>query len=376
MIDAVPSSSCENLNSGFTVVPAGEYRMGSEHDGPTEAPVHKVHVSAFLCARTAVTRGEFRTFLEEISSAELELWGLSANDVLALGELKWNRGEAEPDWRDHPVVGVSWFDACAYARWLSAKTALPYRLPTEAEWERAARGGLDRAPFPWGHAPADRVGANFGHLGNMSVPHTVRCDALPRNGFGLFMGGNCWEWVNDWYDPHYYQSSPPRDPLGPESGRFKVRRGGAFNNRQAFRLGVASRNRLEPDRRFPNMGFRLVRTADTSETVALSAVAVHSIRGAERWIPSQADWDRAITERLSGTRSLREKVEAVLDVLRPSMTVDEGGVQVESVRDDIVQLLMVGTCRSCPKSAMTFADMTATLMRHLPELSRVERVGQ
>ena len=119
-----------------------------------------------------------------------------------------------------PVVGVSWFDAVAYCDWLSEAAGSTYRLPTEAEWERAARGGVD-APYPWGDEPFDGNGGRF------TQEATWEVGAAPPNPYGLVdIGFNVHEWCSDWYDPAYYAVSPAIDPQGPDSGERRASRGG------------------------------------------------------------------------------------------------------------------------------------------------------
>ena len=119
---------------------------------------------------------------------------------------------------DHPVTLVRYDDAAAYCRWLSARTGKPFRLPTEAEWEKAARGGTESKRYPWG----DRLDKNMANFLIDPPPKatngTTPCRSYPANGYGLFdMAGNVWEWVSDWYDARYYATGPARNPTGPSA---------------------------------------------------------------------------------------------------------------------------------------------------------------
>src|SRR5262249_29062431 len=166
------------------------------------------------------------------------------------------RGEAPPPpwWEDarfadpaQPVVGVSWHDAAAYCRWLAAERGVRVRLPTEAEWEKAARGGLEGARFPWGGGRPDR--ARF--------DRPPRPDETPANPLGLLaLSGVCHEWCLDWEDAGYYARSPERDPRGPEHGTRRVSRGGAWRHQDPW-SPVAHRSSLPPDLRYTDYGFRV-----------------------------------------------------------------------------------------------------------------------
>ena len=181
--------------SGVVVVPAGEFVMGSDEGAENERPAHRVWVDAFGLGRCAVTNALYRLFVEDQRHSEPVGWA----------DPRFNHPE-------QPVTGVNWFDAAAYCAWLAGVTGRPYRLPTEAEWERAARGGLEGRRYTWGDEPPE---AQPGYAGLWRTG-PERVGRRGPNGFGLYeISENVHEWCADWYDARYYPSSPGRNPLGP-----------------------------------------------------------------------------------------------------------------------------------------------------------------
>jgi formylglycine-generating enzyme required for sulfatase activity len=211
----------------FAHVAAGPFWMGRDDGHPGERPVHEVWLDAFLIATTPVTNAEYAAYVRAA--------GVSPPPFGARAEF------ARPL---QPVVGLSWEDAAAYAAWSGA------RLPTEAEWEKAARGGLVGARFPWGDdAPAARF----------TAPPDV--PATPPNALGLTdLSGVCHEWCADWYDETYYGASPARDPRGPAHGSRRVSRGGAWRHADPW-SPVAHRSSLPPHLHYSDYGVRLARDA-------------------------------------------------------------------------------------------------------------------
>lgn len=208
--------------------------MGDEDGRPDERPAHSVFVSAFRIAVLPVTNADFVPFLEQTRHEPPRFWDDPA----------FNRPR-------QPVVGVSWHDAVAFCEWLSDVTGEGYRLPTEAEWEKAARGGTDRT-YPWGDEPFDGEGGRFQQEATWEVGYA------PPNPYGIIdIGFNVHEWCSDWYDPAYYNTSPDRDPQGPSSGERRASRGGAW--RHLVKVSRCSaRSSIPPDYRYNDYGFRLV----------------------------------------------------------------------------------------------------------------------
>lgn len=212
--------------------------MGSESGQDVERPVHRVWVDAFEMAETQVTVAEYAQFLEATKAAPPPTWD----------DPNFNHAE-------QPVTAVSWFEAAAYCEWLSSESVARFRLPTEAEWEMAARGGMEGAEYPWGNdPPSSRAG--YGERWKNS-PEKV-CRSAP-NAFGLFeMCENVHEWCIDWFDPGYYAMSPARNPSGPESGARKASRGGSWRHHVKISR-CATRSSIPPDFKYADYGFRVVR---------------------------------------------------------------------------------------------------------------------
>ena len=182
-------------------IAAGWFSMGSDTGQEVEAPVHRVWIDSFAMAATQVTVAEYARFLDATGNIPPPYWG-----------------DANFSHPQQPVVAVSWFDSVAYCAWLSAATGSHYRLPTEAEWERAARGGAEKKLFPWGDAPP--MSRRDYHARWQSGPEQV-AQSEP-NAYGLFeMCENVHEWCSDWFAAGYYSISPDRNPQGPGSNRQK-----------------------------------------------------------------------------------------------------------------------------------------------------------
>jgi formylglycine-generating enzyme required for sulfatase activity len=212
----------------MVLVEAGEFTMGSPVN-EDEKPVHRPFLSAFLLDRHEVTTAQFRRFCEATKR-----------------EFPKQEGEG---FRKHPVTMVDWNDAAAYAAWAGR------RLPTEAEWEKGARGS-DGRDYPWGNA--DDATLRNGEGDGDGFPRTSPGGAFPGGASpcgALDMAGNVWEWVADGYDGKAYREHEPRDPRGPRISTLRVFRGGSWSGSARF-LRSAVRNRSTPAAKGNNMGFR------------------------------------------------------------------------------------------------------------------------
>ena len=214
--------------------------MGCEAGQENERPVHRVWVDRFALGKFPVTHGQYRVYLESTGTEPPRFW-------------------LEPMFADprKPVVGVTWFEAVAYCGWLASQTSESFRLPTEAEWERAARGGLDGALFPWGDEPP-KEGKMVGCDSENGGPAQVGVN--PPNGFGLYdMSEGVHEWCGDYYDYNYYRYSPERNPEGAVSGERRASRGGSWRHQIKF-ARCAARSSLPPSFSYSDYGFRVALT--------------------------------------------------------------------------------------------------------------------
>lgn len=242
---SAPTSPPLVVNDGygdFVYVPAGPFRMGDNFgDGESrERPVHVVELDAFYIGKYEVTNGDWKKFRDDPGYDDPKFWPggrVVPKDQIPYWTQPQNHGGGTPDSDNYPVIGVNWDSATAYCNWLSAKTGKKYRLPTEAEWEKAARG-TDQRRFPWGNE-IDRSYANYTgsqqydtvrvvgfYDGSMRGGFQTRSNASPYGAFD--MAGNVMEWCQDWYSRDYYSVSPRKNPKGPASGAYRVVRGGSF----------------------------------------------------------------------------------------------------------------------------------------------------
>ena len=250
---AAPGSQIVDKNfPDMVLLPGGWMKMGSDEGVfDDERPVHDVYINDFYIDITPITNAQFEKFVTEtkyVTDAEKQQ-----------DEYDW-RTYATSDHRDHPVVNISWNDAQAYAKWAGK------RLPTEAEWEYAARGGLTGEKYPWGKDEPGKK-ANYGNAelasasltGEIPLP-TKSVKNYPANGYGLYgMSGNVWQWCSDWYEKTYYFNSPEKNPPGPASGKTKVLRGGSWYT-DLSKIRVSARINDIPDGRQYDFGFRCAKS--------------------------------------------------------------------------------------------------------------------
>jgi len=219
----------------MVVIPEGEFLMGSDVGARDERPAHRVWVDSFALARHTVTNRLYRQFVEETRHAPPRAWS----------DERFNNPA-------QPVTSVSWFDATEYCAWLALRTGKAYRLPTEAEWERAARGGLEEKLYTWG----DELPECQPRYKQLWLAGPEPVGQRPPNGFGLYdISENVHEWCADWYEADYYEHSPARNPQGPLAGTRRSSRGGSWRH-QIKITRVAARSSIPPEYRYSDYGFR------------------------------------------------------------------------------------------------------------------------
>jgi len=221
------------LTANMVLIPAGNFNMGNASYGGDEVPVHSVYLDAYYIDKYEVTFDQYDAFCAATSRA-------TASDS------GFGRG-------NRPVINVTWYDANAYCQWAGK------RLPTEAEWEKACRGGTNTA-FYWGDDPGYTLLGNYAWDYNNSPGGTQPVGGKLPNAFGLYdMSGNVWEWCADWYDSGYYAVSPLNNPLGPASGGARILRGGTWDCNDDG-LSSAYRYAFDPTLSDGDIGCRCART--------------------------------------------------------------------------------------------------------------------
>ena len=301
----------------FAYIPSGEFEMGDHHDSNLDAPVHTVYIDSFYMGKYEISNQQYCEYLNSaISAGDIKIdggivygVGDSANDypycdvhsydpdsqIEYSDELFSVRVKNGTDMSRHPVIQVSWYGAVAYCNWKSLQDGYEdchdistwecdfskegYRLPTEAEWEYAARGG-ENDPYyryPWGDS-IDGSKANYGSSGDIyetgDEPWTTPVgyydgNQTPTgtdmsNGYGLYdMAGNVFDWCNDWYSSVYYEQSPYDNPQGPVSGAYRILRGNGWSGNDIY-CRVAYRYRHSSATRYNGIGFRICLAAPSS----------------------------------------------------------------------------------------------------------------
>ncbi len=215
--------------------------MGSESGQENERPLHRVWVDDFYLAECQITNADYAVFLRATREPTPPFCeNLNLNQPA------------------QPVVGVSWFEAVKFCEWISAMSGRRFRLPSEAEWERAARGGLEGKLFPWGDDPPQSLPEYSVRWKNGPEP-VASC---PANSFGLYnVCENVHEWCNDWFQADYYRNSPQRNPRGPETGERRTSRGGSWRHHIKISR-CAARSSIPPAFQYADYGFRLASDAD------------------------------------------------------------------------------------------------------------------
>lgn len=285
---------------GFVQLDGGSFDMGNGRDdgysADGEGPVHDVSLAPFAIAMYTVTNKEFGGFVKATgyqTDAQKYGWSFVFAGLLpdifpptrGVAQTPWWRQVFGAQWNHpegpqstlkgrarHPVVHVSWNDAVAYCQWADV------RLPTEAEWEYAARGGLEQKHYPWGDE-REPAGAHKMNVWQGDFPDTnskadgfygtAPVGSYDPNAYGLYdMTGNVWEWCADWFSPTFYKESPKSNPVGPKSGMNRVMRGGSFlcHDSYCFRYRVDARSSNGQDASTSNLGFRVVVNEPTSYT--------------------------------------------------------------------------------------------------------------
>jgi formylglycine-generating enzyme required for sulfatase activity len=256
----------EDLLPRFVEIPAGDFLMGAHDGDDDERPVRRVSLERFFIAMHPVTNAQYAEFVRNTGHRAPDVRDLpsfvSPAAEATFRELAspyiWRGGDLPRDRGLHPVTLVTHADALAYCVWLGTRIDLPVRLPTEAEWERAARGGIDGRRYPWGDE-IDPSRSNF--LPDVSLKRmrgTRPVGTFPPNGFGLHdISGNVWEWVADWYAPDAYGTLGDANPAGPVAGSMRVLRGGAWVTHDVLQLRCAYRHKVPPDTYAYSVGFRV-----------------------------------------------------------------------------------------------------------------------
>jgi len=239
VLPKLPATLTGKDGAPMVLVPAGEFPMGSEQGDDDEQPVHRVFLDSFYLDTFEVTNGQFAKFVAAIQSEPP--WGFADQETPVVRA-------------DHPVRWVNWLEATGYCLWAGK------RLPTEAEWEKAARG-TDGRVYPWGNEPPTPVHAVFGLKEGADTVSPIGNRDKGMSPYGVHdLAGNLYEWVADWYDEAVYTTQLTINPRGPTEGTTKVQRGGSYIN-SPYRLRASFRTKGDPTEHDPNVGFRCAHDA-------------------------------------------------------------------------------------------------------------------
>lgn len=339
-----------SLGMKMVRMPAGAFVMGSSEADiawamttlaqgrpislENEFPFHKVRLTRpFFLSATEVTVGQFRAFVDDtgyITDAEDAGGGEIFNSKDSRFEKKQGTTWRNPGWKisdDQPVTTVSYNDAQAFTEWLAAKEKLPYKLPTEAQWEYSCKGGLPMALFPWGDDPPDGARANYADRNtdfewsdrNADDGHkyVAPVGSYEPNGFGLYdMGGNVLEWVRDYYSEDYYRYTPEIDPEGPGHGENRVTKGGEWTF-GALNLRCSFRGWARPDMAVYNTGFRVA--VETDNPIRIVHFAENFLT--RKWVPGTDQ--RQVAEAVAKEQERRSRSGSA-NRKRPEKAVVEG----------------------------------------------------
>ena len=235
----LPAAITGHDGAPMVLVPAEEFTMGSDEGDDDEQPIHRVFLDSFYLDTFEVTNGRFAKFVETIQSEPP--WGFADQETPVVDA-------------DRPVRWVNWLEAWGYCLWAGK------RLPTEAEWEKAARG-TDGRVYPWGNDPPTVAHAVFGLTEGAETVSPIGNRDQGKSPYGVHdLAGNLYEWVTAWYDDAFYTTHPTSNPRGPGEGTAKVQRGGSYIN-QPYRLRAAFRTKGDPTEHDPHVGFRCAQDA-------------------------------------------------------------------------------------------------------------------
>jgi formylglycine-generating enzyme required for sulfatase activity len=247
-------------------IPAGEFTMGADDGDEDERPSHRVYLDEFCIGVYPVTNDQYAAFVRDAKHRVPAVRQLprivTADQEQTFRDLAapyvWRAGDPPRDRGTHPVTLVTVEDAQVYCHWLARKTGLPVRLPTEAEWERAARGGADHLKYPWGNEIGPDRANYLADPASKQLRGTQPVGSFPSNAYNVFdVVGNVWEWVSDWYQADVYTERMRHNPPGPPNGTLRVLRGGAWVVHDPQMLRTSYRHKVPPDTYAYSIGFRI-----------------------------------------------------------------------------------------------------------------------